>query len=396
MTGATGLLGRNLLFEILRQNRGDLERLKIVILGRPASNVGALKQRVRAILEDDDFEGLRLSRETLDFVLANVMQFAGVDFGSGDAQVAPDDFSRLASAPIDWFFHLAGLTDLRSGRASETALQRVNAEGTGRVLQLVSRLRVREFCHVGTAYSCGMASGRILPGELSATRQFRNPYERSKCWAELQVREFARKTGTRCRYFRPSTICGRLLEPPLGAISKFDVFYSWPAFFARMSRKAAAHFTFHRQGRGNRHARVLNVRVCYNRRSGLNIVPVDYVAKAMYLVCDQEDPGDSYHLVSDSETPHRRYIPQLLDSIGVTGVTQVDTVPTGRNALEALYYRSVGALYTPYITCDPILFDSSNLQPLLRRAGLRCPRITPAALSSLMRYAMRRNFGHTG
>lgn len=385
MTGVTGFLGRNLLFEVIRQNRSRLDALQIAVLGRPASNGEALKERIREILAGDDFECLRLSREAVDFLLSRVFQFIDVDFTSDDVHLAPDDFTRLASAPIDWFFHLAGLTDLRTGRPSEMALHRVNMEGTSRVLQLVSRLRVREFCYVGTAYSCGITSGRINPDDLSPGRQFRNPYERSKCSAELLVREFARKTGTRCRYFRPATICGRLLEPPLGAVSKFDVFYSWPAFFARMSRKAAQ--------QGARHPRVLNVRVCYNRRSGLNIVPVDYVAKAMYLVCDQDHPGSSYHLVNDAETPHSRYIPQLLEAIGVSGVTQVDHVPVSRNALEDLYYRTVGALYTPYITCGPMLFESMNLKPLLSRAGLRCPAISPRALGSLMRYAIERDFG---
>ena len=103
----------------------------------------------------------------------------------------------------------------------------------------------------------------------------------------------------------------------MGAISKFEVFYSWPAFFARMTRKAVQ--------QGARHPRVLNVRICYNRRSGLNIVPVDYVAKAMYLVCDHDHAGSSYHLANDRETPHEQYIPQMLETLGVSGVSQVDS-----------------------------------------------------------------------
>ena len=38
-------------------------------------------------------------------------------------------------------------------------------------------------------------------------------------------------------------------------------------------------------------------------------------------------------------------------------------------------------------------FETTNLKPLLDRAGLKCPPVNQKALASLMTYAMERDFG---
>ena len=122
-------------------------------------------------------------------------------------------------------------------------------------------------------------------------------------------------------------------------------------------------------------------------------MPVDYVARVIYLVCEHNDPGESYHLANTIETPHEFYIPRMLQAVGVSGVTRVDRVPDDKNSLEELYYKSVGALYTPYITCEPMCFDTENLRHLSNRFGLSCPKLDEEALGVLMGYARDRNFG---
>ena len=331
ITGATGILGRNLLFEVVKQNLSRLDTLEIFVLGRPSKDGGSLPERIRGILASDEFESLRLSRDTQELLLSRVIKYIGLDFSSGESRIAAAELKQLGSSPIDWFFHLAGLTDLRTTPIVEAALQRINVEGTRLLLRLASQLRIREFCYVSTAYVCGKRTGTIPPDCITASQGFRTPYERTKLAAELLVREFAARTGTRCRYFRPSVFCGRLIEKPWGTVSKFEVFYAWTAFFFRMGRKLA-------EPGSPPHSCELKVRIRYDRRGGLNIVPVDYVAKVMYLVCDQEDAGTSYHLVNELDTPHELYIPQMLEAIGVTGVTQVDRVPSSKNVLERLYF----------------------------------------------------------
>jgi len=208
------------------------------------------------------------------------------------------------------------------------------------------------------------------------------------------VREFSRKHKVRCRYFKPSVTCGRLIEPPLGSINKFDVFYGWAAFFLKMKLRKI------RGERGKKKSLYedlvkLDIRICYNLESGLNIVPVDYVAKAMYQVCIQNAPGEEYFLVNNEETPHSVYIPFMLKSLNIIGSTQVNEVPDKLNSLERMYYKTAGEAFTSYITSEPILFDVSNLNDVLKNAKLSCPPVTEENFSSLMEYAKKFNFGFT-
>ena len=192
----------------------------------------------------------------------------------------------------------------------------------------------------------------------------------------------------RCRYFRPSVTCGRLIEAPAGAINKFDVFYGWAAFFSQIKRKKL-------EGKGIACDQPLEMemRICYNPESGLNIVPADFAAKVMYQVCAQEVSENSFYLVNDKETPHGLYISLMLDAVGISGPRQSDTVPGDMNQLESLYYKTVGKVFTPYITSSSMLFDVSNLRHVLSSAKLACPAIDAKNFSILMEYAKERGFG---
>ncbi len=389
ITGATGLLGRNLLFEIIKQRWSRLGQLEILVLGRADARGVSIQERMEEILRTDgaDYLGIRHpSRTRFVASISRVIKHVNFHLEAGRHEIVRAEEEELQSRPIDWFFHIAGCTDLRASSAAVVNVRCANVGGTRNVLDLVSRLRVGQFCYVGTAYACGNAAGTILPDCINPSASFRNPYERSKLEAELLVRQFAQRTGVRCRYFRPSTICGRLMEPPWGAISKFDVFYAWAAFFLHC--KLSKEMT-----RPDRGCRDLSVRVAYRPDSGLNIVPADFAAKAMYWICERNHPGESYHLVNEKETSHDSYIPQMLRAINVAGVSRVDRIPEDKNPLEKLYYKSVGSLYTPYITCDPIHFDTSSLKTVIQQVGLKCPVIDEAAFDKLMDYAKQRDFG---
>ena len=365
IAGATGMLGQNLLFEILRRHR--FSQLEVFVLGR-ANGHASLQQRLREIFSSDTFAPLRLTWSDREHLLKQTIRCIEADFGLHACGLSLGDHKRLATREIDCFFHVAGLTDLRSTAAAGEAVRRVNTAGTQRVLELASTLRLREFAYIGTAYVCAGRSGYI---EASSTSHglFRNPYEESKLTAELHVRGFAERTGQRCRYFRPSTICGCLDSERRGVSSKFEVFYSWPAFFQRLREK---------------HGGDLSIRTAYNRTGSLNIVPVDYVARTMLEIVTANHPGESYHLTNHADTPHAFYMPRMLKAVGVTGIVQTDSVPRDQSPLEQLYYRSVGGVYTPYITADSMIFEPCDRV---------CPRIGEAELDALLSYAIERDFG---
>lgn len=393
ITGATGLLGRNLLFEFLKQHFDDLNSLEIFILGRDKSDL-SIERRIKDIVLNDGLDYLSLNNkndiEKIKKYCDSGIRSIYTDLDEERLDIKWDDFKKLKEAPIDFFFHVAALTDFRNTPNVMKALKKTNVYGTKQTLQLMSAIKIGEFCYVGSAYSCGYTFGKIEPDYINFDQRFRNPYEQTKLEAEVLVRNYAKKTGTKCRYFRPSTICGRLIEHPVGAINKFDVFYAWAAFFLYMKLKH-----LNRISRDEIYRIPFNVdmRLYYSLKSGVNIVPADYAAKVIYQVCLQKDLNESYYLSNNQETSHDMQISSILKVINIKGAKQVDFMPEQTNQLECFYYKTAGKIYTPYITADPMLFNVQNLNNVLQKAKLKCPPVDENNFSMLLEYAKKRDFG---
>lgn len=239
ITGATGLLGQNFLFEIVKQNYRDLSQVKLILFGRN-SKTDSLEDRISAIVEDniteyvdnDDFEIENLRK----WLKSNII-YINYQLDLPNLGINNEDLALLKKEKIDFFCHIAALTNLWHDNESKKQLEAINVSGTNEILKLVKKLNnVEEFVYVGTAYSCGETYGDISPGYINKNK-FRNNYEMTKLKSELLVREFESETGIKCRYFRPSVVCGRMIEKEIGKVSKFDVFYGWGSFFVQLKRK---------------------------------------------------------------------------------------------------------------------------------------------------------------
>lgn len=387
ITGATGLLGRNFLFEIIKRNLQDLNKVEILVLGRDRDKKH-IEERIKSIIVEDGIFYLSLNKQQFEDIKENIynsIKCINVDLDEHKLDLDSDDFKILKSKPIDGFFHIAALTDFRDTPSVIEALQKTNVNGTRQILDLVALLKVDKFYYTGSAYSCGETVGDIKPDYINLNQKFRNPYERSKLEAEILVRNSAKKNRIKCKFFRPSTICGRLIEQHIGSVHKFDVFYAWVAFFLHLKTKQHKEIDYSR-------LLSLKVRIFYSLHSGLNIVPADYAAKVMYQMCVANLPDDTFHLVNDKETPHKLYVPIMLKTVNVEGATQVDHMPKDMNLYEKLYYRSIGKIFTPYVTSKPMLFNSQNLQGMLRKINLTCPVVNADNFSKLMGYAKKSNF----
>lgn len=392
ITGATGLLGRNLLFEFLKKHISDHNSLEVILLGRDAEDQ-CLFERVNHMLLNDGcyyiFDYCRNERavnEIPDYIKIKCIN-AELDFlGLG---LSKSDLEWLLDKSIDIFFHIAGRVDFRDSPKVVELLQESNVKGTQRVIDLVDSLNVKKLVYVSSAYSCGLSSGILSPDYINFNQKFRNPYEISKLKGEVLIRRYAANHKMRCHIFRPSTICGRLIEKPLGATPKFDVFYEWAAFFLRIKLKelGVTEDLYHKP------YLLDNFRCCYSSKSGLNIVPADFAAKVMYEVCVSDRGDIGFHLVNEKETFHAEYTKALLSSIGIDGIWSVDEVPEKKTPLEALYYRHVGKIFTPYVTSEPMLFDTRNLEDVYNNSSLTCPPIDSNALEILIEYAKQYHFG---
>ncbi|NBV07310.1 MAG: NAD-dependent epimerase/dehydratase family protein [Proteobacteria bacterium] len=390
MTGANGLLGRNLLLEIIKQNYKNLSDLEVFVFGR-STNSETLHKRIIGILSEEAFDYINdkdVEKDELIKILSEKIKCFEFNLGEPSNKVSEDDLKKLSSKEIDFFFHVASLTDFRDGELVKARLEKTNIIGTNQVLESLPKMNIKEFAHVSSAYVCGAKSGKVDPNYIDFNQKFRNPYEMTKLKAEHNVRTFCSKNSIKFKIFRPSTICGRLIENRIGATPKFDVFYSWAAFFLRYKEKVLA-------GKSDVFDTPIDVslRFYFSPTGGLNIVPVDFVAKFIYQASIQQNRNQSYHICNDEEVPHELYTSLMLKTVNVNGVKNVYSRPTDLNQFEAFYYKTVGKIFTPYITQDPILFDLNSTREVCANANLFCPKIDEAAFTEIMKYAKTKSFG---
>ncbi|OGC21540.1 hypothetical protein A2291_02725 [candidate division WOR-1 bacterium RIFOXYB2_FULL_42_35] len=390
ITGATGLLGRNLVFEIIKQNINNLNDLEIIVLGRDEKNM-VLSGRMKYILLEDGFDYLGIRDKERNQKLEEINKCIvsiSFDLSKDKLAISDEDFAILKGKTIDYFFHLAALTDFRNTPKVRISLDEINIKGTNRILKLISALDIGEMIYVGSAYSCGNAKGLVKPDHVNLEGNFRNYYEETKLVAENNFKKYADNHKKRYRIFRPIGISGRLIEQPIGATCKYDVFYGWTIFFFKQKYK---HFgTFN-----DIYTHPLNipVRIWASFNSGLNIVPSDYAAKLMYAACIYADPGRHYHLVNDIEISHTIYLKIILDDINVKGYSFVEKMPMNLNRIEKFYYQTVGKLFTPYANCDSVSYDIESIVPIRKKIGLACPLMTPTNFKRLIDFAKVHCFG---
>jgi nucleoside-diphosphate-sugar epimerase len=389
ITGATGFLGRNLVLEILKNYKNNLQNLEIIFIGR-SSESNTLRQRVKIMLRDEYFDYIddkRLSFSVIASWLDKSAKFIDLDFSDPNSSISSKQLKFLQEHQADFFFHVAGATDFRDMEAVKKKLELINVGGAKKVLDVVGKIRPKEFSFVSTAYVCGVVSGNIMPDSGSLDNKFRNHYERTKLEAELMIREFCSQNNIKLKIFRPSIVGGRLYEKPIGKISKIDVFYAWCVFFYRYKQKILC--------KENCAADPMEVslRFCCNKKAGLNIVPVDYVAKLMFLLSFKYTEGHekAFHLVCETEIGHEEYTSIMLSKINVKGVNYVDAIPDSQNKFEEFYYKTLGRIYSPYTMGEPMVFNTDNIK-LLDNINVSCPKITKEDFSSLIDYLKSKNF----
>lgn len=382
------MVGSHLLFEIIKQNVHQLSRTRILLLGRDKGEGESLRERVAEIFRQGGYSYLGdavYDPAGLAHFLHHQLVYIHLPLDR-EITLPAAHWQALRETPIDFFFHLAALPDLRNRPETEANVMNVNFVGTQRVLDLVGRCEVKEFGFVSTAFVCGRHGGYLSPDFLNPAGEFNNPYEKSKMLAERTVREFATRSTVRCRVFRPSIVCGRLTEQPLGYVSKFDVFYQLFGFFYLLKARLDG-------GRPGERITNLRLRAVFAPESSANFVPVDYLVKLLYQICRQNAEGDSFHLVHEKNSGFQDFLAAAAEEMGITGVDGVSEEPAQKTAEEQLYYGRLGGLFEAYLNAPPKIFDTRNEQSIIRQAGLHCPEMHSQNIKILIRYAMQQQFG---
>ena len=256
VTGATGFIGRHLVEELVDHREGTVFVLcRQGSLGRMAALVqGWGGDRVVPVVGDLAADGL------------------GVD----ESWVA--EHRADGDDPVEHFFHLAAIYDMTADDATNETL---NVGGTRHALELAHALDVGHFHQVSSVAAAGEFHGTFDETMFDEGQHLPSAYHRTKFESERIVREEARVPW---RVYRPAVVVG---HSETGAMDKVD----GPYYF----------FPVMKTMRDNLPAWLPLVGVDLG---DTNVVPVDYVAKAMdHLAHLPDRDGEAFHLVNPDPQP---------------------------------------------------------------------------------------------
>jgi NAD(P)-dependent dehydrogenase (short-subunit alcohol dehydrogenase family) len=245
VTGATGFIGRHLVAELLKREG------TIYVLVREGSRgkVDSLVQRL----------------------------------GAAEGRIVPvtGDLSKPAlgvegfTERVDHFFHLAAVYDMT---ADEDAMERANIDGTRHVVEFANSIDVGRFHHTSSIAVAGGYKGVFQEDMFDEDQPLPHAYHRTKYESERLVREGVQ---ARTLVFRPGIVVG---HSETGEMDKVD----GPYYFFKLLQKL-------------RHALPEWAPLAGPQGGETNLVPVDFVAKAMDHIAhlpEAELPGDTFHLVN--------------------------------------------------------------------------------------------------
>src|SRR3954453_3493496 len=219
--------------------------------------------RVAAIVEESMVDRARKAAEGLGGrARLDVMQG---DIGERDLGLPAPDLDRLKQETTV-AYHLAAIYNLA---VPLKIAQRVNAEGTGNVLDLCAACKQLErLNYVSTAYVAGERRGVVYEHELAFGQDFKNHYESTKFQAELWVREMFDRVPT--TVYRPAIVVG---DSKTGETQKFD----GPYFMLRTIALSV-----------QRHTPIAQFG---DSSAPFNVVPVDFIVAALHSVSSGPTPG---------------------------------------------------------------------------------------------------------
>ena len=228
----------------------------------------------------------------------------------------------------------------------------INVGGTRRMLEFATLAQqhggLDRYAQVSTAYVAGTHTGRFTEDDLDVGQEFRNTYEQSKFESEQMVRTEAEHLPW--MILRPSIVVG---DRSSGWTSAFNVMY-WPlrALSTGLFRAVPA-----------------------MPESPLDIVSIDYVADAIYELCEcpQDSAHRTFHLTASEDAsslceivslasryfrkPEPQAVPPAEFNIGAGSLSDA--------AIEA------SRVYFPYFSIADV-FDNARTRARLAQAGIHC------------------------
>lgn len=335
LTGVTGTLGSQVLYELLQQQ--NLHKLYLLI--RSKGNLSA-NDRLDSILNNTAApDSIRLNKTELQKKIIAL---------EPNAFMKPENY--LTKGEENYFIHSAGCVNLTTDDNQRAHLFKENYEFTKQLFECFTNY-IYKFTYISTAFSIGDIGGLIDNNYHNKEPKYRNHYEASKHATEKYLLEKELETGVIIQLLRPSVLGGNIYKNSKYFISKYMVYYLVGRYFYNNPLTAQN-----------------SMRLVLNNASGLNIVPVDYAAKVISKVYTRAI--NQLNIVQKQSTNVKEGMKRIIEAVDFTDYSIINTensnfILDAKNKLEEIYYSTIGLHLNKYITCQPYEFDTSLLESIV-------------------------------
>jgi NAD(P)-dependent dehydrogenase (short-subunit alcohol dehydrogenase family) len=345
VTGATGFIGRHLVEQLL-QREGDIH-----VLVREGS-AGKLDELTRT----------KWGPEALQRVHAVTGDLTEERLGVADA-----DVERLREAGIDHFFHLAAIYDMT---ADDETNEQLNVAGTRNAVALANALEAGILHHTSSIAAAGEYKGLFREDHFDEGQKLPSAYHRTKFESEKIART---ESEVPWRVYRPAVVVG---HSQTGEMDKIDGPYYFFKLLQKLRDWLPSWFP------------LAGPELGYT-----NIVPVDFVAKAMDHIAHVPDlDGQAFHLTNPrsqragevmnifaeaghAPTMQLRIDKRILAALpkGVLGLAmQAPPLKDARKALLADF--GIPEEIVEHIALRP-QFDTRDTERALKGSGIEVPEL---------------------
>ncbi len=354
LTGATGLLGRYILRELLTCKNNS-----IFILVRPLKGFSA-EERFRQVLQYL-FIDVKDFKKYHKYVTLLEGDHLSPNFG-----LTNKEFNNLKNNVAE-IYHSAALAEFRQPLER---VRQVNVYGTLNVLNFANQCpNLNKLNHVSTAFIAGNFKGLFLEDHLNVKQKFNNTYEQSKFEAEILLNKLMNKHRKGNRKFdiviyRPSIVVGELKN---GKTCNFRMFYQ-P--FRSLSKGVFK-------------------KIPLNINTVLNLIPPEEAARKIVDISRRVKQDGTYHILGSPAVPVVRLMELASDYFKFKLPKFVPIEKFDFNELTPLQ-RVILEPYFPYFNFRA-LFDYQNTVRVLR-AEAGGGKIDDKFIKRLFRYAKQERF----
>lgn len=360
LTGATGVVGRLVLADLLRS------QIPVAVLVRRSADQSAVERVERLLADLDKKSGRTFVRPV---VLEGSLNEPGL--GLTDEQ---QDWVRTHCGRV---IHSAASLSFRSAsQHPHNEPFRTNVDGTRNLLEFCEQVDIREFHYVSTAYVCGLRSGRVAEDECQVGQEFANDYERSKAQSEEYLREH--RALDSLTIYRPSIVVDTSGGTDGSTDQAIGMAYStYELLTSRVGLPQDGEW-------------LGTLGLSGSERK--NLVTADWVARTIVQILRRPElHGTTYHLTSETGTSLAELEAGFRQAVRAanpgrqTSVSNcVSRAGSARAGLVDKLAEAWVATFLPYFRDDPT-FSRDSLTHALQRCGdPPCPEIESKQIADLV------------